>query len=168
MRKPVEQLSFPPSEGIPNNPRLPVILRHGVSTIVDDPAACEELFEGNGWGGTWRDGVFPFHHFHSNAHEVLGIVSGSATVLLGGPGGRELEITAGDVVVLPAGTGHKREDVSVGLVVVGGYPAGQENYDLRRGDPSELDEVTVNIAAVALPDRDPVDGDDGPVLGLWA
>jgi uncharacterized protein YjlB len=161
-----EQLRFEPSAGIPNNPSLPVILRHGLE-ITTGPEACEQLFTRNGWGGTWRDGIFPYHHFHSNAHEALGIVSGEATVQLGGPDGSQVRLLAGDVVVLPAGTGHKRMASSEDLLVVGAYPPGQERFDLRRGDPDELDEVTRNVASVPLPDSDPVAGADGPLLALW-
>ncbi len=164
----VAQLSFPrDSEGVPNNPTLPVLIHHGVADIVEDPAACERLFGSHGWGGNWRDGIFPFHHFHSNAHEVLGIVAGTPEVTLGGPGGERLTLHPGDVVVLPAGTGHKREDSGSGLLVVGGYPAGQENYDLRRADAAALDAMKRNIAAVALPGADPVTGPGGPLTVAW-
>ena len=162
-----EQLRFPPSGGVPNNPVLPVVLRHGITAITDDPAACEQLFESNGWGGTWRNGIFSYHHFHSDAHEALGIVSGEATVLLGGPDGTEVTLRAGDVVVLPAGTGHKRLASSDDLLVVGAYPAGQEHFDLRRAERGELDEVTRNVAAVPLPKSDPVGGEDGPLVAIW-
>ena len=158
----MELLEFETSAGIPNNPALPVVVHHDVAAIVDDPAACEQVFRSHGWGGTWRNGIFPFHHFHSNAHEALGIVRGSARVTLGGPDGETLDVRAGDVLVLPAGTGHKREDGASGLLVIGAYPPGQEDYDLRHGDPDELAEARRNIAAVALPDADPVLGaDDG-------
>ena len=158
----MELLEFDMSAGIPNNPALPVVIHHDVASIVDDPGACERLFCSHGWGGSWRNGIFPFHHFHSNAHEALGIVSGSARVTLGGPDGETLDVRAGDVLVLPAGTGHKREDGGSGLLVIGAYPPGQEDYDLRRGAPDELAEARRNIAAVALPDADPVLGaDDG-------
>jgi uncharacterized protein YjlB len=50
--------------------------------------------------------------------------------------------------------------------VAGAYPAGQ-SWDLRRGDPGEHDEVLANIAAVALPETDPVLGPDGPLVELW-
>jgi uncharacterized protein YjlB len=164
----VAQLEFPhDSEGIPNNPTLPVVIHRGVEEIIDDPAACERLFQSHGWGGNWRDGIFPFHHFHSNAHEVLGIVAGTPEVTLGGPEGERLTLHPGDVVVLPAGTGHKREDSGTRLLVIGGYPAGQENYDLRRADPVALEAMQRNIAAVALPEADPVQGPGGALTVAW-
>jgi uncharacterized protein YjlB len=97
---------------------------------------------------------------------VLGILAGRATVVLGGPGGERFEVVAGDVLVLPAGTGHCRNDSSPDLLVAGAYPHGQE-WDLRRGDPAEHDEVLANIAAVALPETDPVLGAGGPLVELW-
>ncbi len=157
----MELLRFDESEGIPNNPGLPVVIHHDVAEIVEDPAACERLFMGNGWGGTWRNGIFPYHHFHSNAHEALGIVSGSARVVLGGPAGAEVRVQPGDVIVLPAGTGHKREDGGAGLLVIGAYPPGQEHYDLRRADPEWLPQARTNVAAVRLPDTDPATGSGG-------
>ena len=43
------------------------------------------------------------------------------------------------------------------LVVVGAYPDGMA-WDVRRGDPSERDEVLANLRAVPLPASDPVTG----------
>ncbi|HUJ34865.1 MAG TPA: cupin domain-containing protein [Solirubrobacteraceae bacterium] len=117
--------------------------------------------------GAWRDGIFPFHHFHSTAHEVLGIARGTADVILGGPSGRHFALAAGDVVVLPAGTGHCNAGSSADLLVVGAYPNGMR-WDLRRGDPAERDEVLANIARVPTPDQDPVRGRDGPLVERWA
>ena len=122
-----------------------------------DPAACEALFAGNGWEGAWRDGIFSFHHFHSTAHEVLGIARGNARVSLGGPRGQTFAVRAGDVMVLPAGTGHCNAGASSDLLVVGAYPDGMK-WDIRRGDPAERDEVLANIRAVPLPRCDPVEG----------
>jgi uncharacterized protein YjlB len=128
---------------IPNS-ALPVLVYHGVETVSAGAASCEELFAGNGWGGSWRDGIFSFHHFHSTAHEVLGIAAGTANVVLGGPSGERFEIGAGDVLVLPAGTGHCNVGSSADLLVVGAYPRGQ-TWDLRRGDPAEHDEPHMNV-----------------------
>jgi hypothetical protein len=110
--------------------------------------------------------MFSFHHFHSTAHEALGIVSGHAAVVLGGPCGRRFEVRAGDLLLLPAGTGHCNAGSSGELLVVGAYPDGME-WDIRRGDPAEHDEVLANIDAVPLPQSDPVHGPDGPLRQLW-
>jgi uncharacterized protein YjlB len=159
-----EMHRFEDAGGIPNS-RLPVLVYHYVEN-AHAPRECEELFARNGWLGAWVDGIFPFHHFHSTTHEVLGIVAGSALVVLGGPSGRRFQVGRGDVLVLPAGTGHCNAGSSDDLLVVGAYPNGMR-WDLRRGDPTERDEVLANIAAVPLPDTDPVYGQDGPLTEIW-
>ena len=92
----------------------------------------DALFRANGWGGTWRDGVYDYDHFHSNAHEVLGVDSGWASIQLGGDVGKAVEVEVGDVLVLPAGTGHRRISKSEDFMVSGAYPPGQERYDTCR------------------------------------
>jgi uncharacterized protein YjlB len=162
---------FADDGAIPNNPTLPFLVYPGAVELAGaaDPAAIfEELFAANGWGGSWRDGIFTFPHYHSNAHEVLGIACGSATVRFGGSTGIVLEVRAGDVAVLPAGTGHQNLGASGDLLVVGAYPHGQEDYDLCRGGPSERPRALDNIAHVPLPDADPVYGRPGPLVEQWA
>jgi uncharacterized protein YjlB len=156
-------LRFADDGAIPNHPRFPALLYRDVQDAAAGPDACEALFERNGWEPRWRAGVFPFHHFHSTAHEALGVVSGTATVTLGGPHGQRVELRAGDVVVLPAGTGHKRETEDPDFLVVGAYPPGQD-WDLRRGDPAEHDEVMASIERVPDPASDPV---GGSLTSLW-
>jgi uncharacterized protein YjlB len=156
--------SFEAAGGFPNS-LLPVLVYHDVGD-ASAAGACDELFARNGWLGAWVDGIFSFHHFHSTAHEVLGIVDGTASVILGGPSGRRLEVARGDVLVLPAGTGHCNVGSSADFLVVGAYPNGMR-WDLRRGDPAELDEVVANIAAVPLPAADPVDGPGGTLAEIW-
>ena len=111
---------------IPNNPVLPLLVYQGAFGFTDsDPAStCEAVFESNGWGNYWRNGIYSFHHYHSTAHEVLGICRGSARAQFGGEQEVTLEIGAGDVVVIPAGVGHKRLEASSDLLVVGAYPPG--------------------------------------------
>lgn len=153
---------------IPNHPTLPLILYKGALRLnARDPAAtAEQLFTQNGWQGTWRNGIFDFHHYHSNAHEVLAICRGSATVRFGGEAGETVTVEAGDVALLPAGTGHKRLSPSEDLLVVGAYPPGQ-SPNLCRGDLRERRTALEAIEQVALPRQDPVYGSAGPLLVYW-
>src|SRR3954454_21825578 len=89
---------------IPNSP-LPVLVYHGVEAAAG-AGTCEALFGANGWGGHWRSQILYEHHFHSTAHEALGIVAGRASVMLGGPGDERFEVRAGAAPVPPAGTAH--------------------------------------------------------------
>jgi uncharacterized protein YjlB len=146
----LETWHAPPGEQIPNHPSFPVLLYRQVDGDL------RALFGVHGWGGSWVDGVFDFHHFHSTSHEVLGVLSGAATLELGGPQGRSFEVSAGDVVVLPAGTGHRRATARDGFTVTGAYPAGQEDYDLLRGAD---DAARERIARVPVPEEDPVGGE---------
>jgi uncharacterized protein YjlB len=159
---------FADDGAIPNNPTLPLLVYVGALKLSrDDPAApCEAVFAANGWGATWRNGIYPFPHYHSTAHEVLGICRGDAKVRFGGNTGMALAISAGDVVVIPAGVGHQNLGASADLLVVGAYPRGQ-SLDLCRGRADERPQALANIARVPLPDADPVYGADGPLIEHW-
>ncbi|WP_420376741.1 cupin domain-containing protein [Sinorhizobium medicae] len=129
----VEEFIFAESGGVPNNPRLPVLVYRQAIDVTENAAArIEERFRANGWCGLWRNGVFAHHHYHCGAHEVLGIAEGRARLLIGGPGGREVEVAAGDVILLPAGTGHRRGEASGDFLVIGGYPP-EQHASLRPG-----------------------------------
>ncbi|MDB5525291.1 MAG: Double-stranded beta helix protein [Rhizobium sp.] len=161
-----EAIFFERSEWVPNNPDLPVLLYKSTVLTGDDPAAAlEQRFRNNGWQGTWRNGVFSYQHYHTHAHEVLGVAAGAARLLIGGPTGREFAVSTGDCLVLPAGTGHRRLAASSDFLVVGAYPPGQ-HADIRTGEPGE--EGLRAIAAVPLPASDPVEGEDGPLRLIWA
>jgi uncharacterized protein YjlB len=151
---------------IPNS-ALPLIVRRGaVTPEADDPAATfERIFAQNGWTQSWRNGIFDYHHYHSTAHEVLGIARGRAEVRFGGEGGRTLAVAPGDVVVIPAGVGHCLVEGSRDLLVVGAYGEGRD-WDIVR-DPAAITAARERIAAVPLPRADPIDGADGPLTHLW-
>lgn len=131
-----------------------------------DPEAMEALFAANGWPPAWRASVFTYDHYHSTAHETLGVARGSARLLLGGPEGREFDAEPGDVIIIPAGVAHRRLDSSSDFLVVGCYPPGQ-NWDLLRGEAGDRPMADQNIARVPRPGSDPVGGNSGPLLTHW-
>jgi uncharacterized protein YjlB len=163
----IETQVFADDGTVPNNPTLPLVLyRCALGEGGDLAARCEALFEANGWPNPWRNGIYAQHHYHSTAHEVLGIACGSARVRLGGEHGATVELRAGDVVVIPAGVAHKREAASSDLLVIGAYPKGQRP-DICQADPATRDKAASNVARVALPACDPVTGEAAPLLDCW-
>ena len=165
----VQAIHFEDDGETPNNSRLPLLVyRDAVDLSQErDPAVpFERTFARHGWADGWRNGIYPFLHFHTTAHEVLGIARGRATVQFGGAKGQVLTVQAGDVVVLPAGTGHRRIEASGDLVVVGAYP---RNVPIDQKRPGQIDHTRAlaAIAMVPMPEMDPVEGEDGPLMRLW-
>jgi uncharacterized protein YjlB len=148
------------------NSRYPSLIYRAVLTRADLAAGFEQLFESHGWTGSWRNGLYRAHHYHSTAHEVLGVYRGNVSFRLGGPAGPLIELSAGDVAVLPAGVAHKNERQSDDFAVVGAYPTGT-SADLRYGTAGERPTTDDNIAKVPLPKGDPVAGASGALLRLW-
>jgi uncharacterized protein YjlB len=160
---------FSDAGGIPNNPRLPVVIyKRAFVGLAEDALAdtLEARWKKNGWAAAWRWGVYDFPHYHSTAHEILGVFRGQASLRLGHSSGAVLAVEAGDVVVLPAGTGHQNLGSSPDFQVVGGYPQGQ-TADLLKGKPDERPAADQRIAAVPLPVKDPLFGPTGPLVDLW-
>jgi uncharacterized protein YjlB len=169
--KPIKPLAvmFHDDGVVPNNPRLPLLYYRGavdLSGTPDPEEVIEALFAKNGWGDMWRNGIFPYVHYHSQIHEGMGIARGRAKVRFGGEKGQEFDIKEGDVVLLPAGTGHQCLWSSPDLMVIGTYPP-VGKYDLCRGSKAEHAKALGSIPKVPLPKTDPVYGDKGPVLELW-
>src|ERR1700739_4825395 len=100
----IEEHFFTDDGRVPNNPSLPLIVYRGaVRTGAGSAAVCEALFAENGWSGGWRNGIYSHHHYHSTAHEVLGITAGSVRVRLGGEGGETVALCHGGVRVTRRG-----------------------------------------------------------------
>lgn len=130
----VKKYHLPPTDLIPNSPHpllhYPGLLDH--LQIVDrSPETVHELFHSNGWQTQWifRYGPTQRAHYHSQAHEAMAVLSGTATIRFGvadtspavettgdghEEGGVEVLAKAGDVFVLPAGTAHKTFDTTPG------------------------------------------------------
>ena len=166
----IEVVTFPLRDDgtIPNNGRLPLLYYRQVIQPPPEVTAeaFEELLAENGWGHSWRNGVYSFHHYHATAHEVLGIYSGTATLQFGGENGIKQEVGAGDAVVIPAGVAHKNLGSSFRFGVVGAYPWGQQ-MDMCYGKKGERPSADENIARVPLPPMDPFCGEGGPLIEIW-
>jgi len=152
----------------PNNPTLPLIVYKGVAKIdgKESLIALESRLRNHNWRGIWRNGVFPYHHYHSNAHELLVVYDGKATIQFGGDQGIKLEVEKGDAILLPAGTAHKKLGSNKAFMVLGAYPNGG-SYDINYGKSSERPRADEKIKNVPLPGWDPFYGSEGPMHEHW-
>lgn len=150
-----KSVQFPDDGTFPNS-RLPVLIYRQV--LPPDLGEIEKLLRSNCWTNSWRNGVYPFPHYHSTSHEVLAIYRGTANLQLGGPkAGKAFEVLAGDFVVIPAGVAHQKLTSSEDFAVVGAYPDGRK-WDLLRGNAGERPLADENIARVPLPRLHPLFG----------
>ncbi len=169
--KPIEPAAFLFADdgSVPNNPRLPFLVYRGAIDLAGTPNPedmIEKTFHKNGWGEMWRNGIFPYVHYHSMIHEGLAIARGRAKVRFGGSKGEEIDVVPGDIAILPAGTGHQCLWASPDLLVIGAYPK-SGRYDLCRGSKAEREKALQSIPKVPLPNSDPVFGEAGPLMRLW-
>lgn len=151
---------------MPNNDRLPLLLYRAVRSgngLTSSGLAeqLEKLIAAHGWQPGWRNGVYPFHHYHSTAHEVLACSRGEARVIFGGEGGKEITIRAGDIALLPCGTGHCRASASNDFLVSGAYALGQD-WDLLRAAPDA--KVMARMQSLPFPEKDPL---GHPISKYW-
>jgi uncharacterized protein YjlB len=156
----IRKIYFEKAADVPNS-TLPVLLYRSVLPLhtAGKAHAFRERFKSAGWTGIWADTIYDYTHFHSNAHEVLGIAEGKVTLCLGGEEGSLFRLKAGDMLVLPAGVGHRRQGGDDGLKVIGAYPRGQSHYDMKRHGRA--------IPRVRFPSADPFYGTDGPLIKEW-
>jgi len=158
-----------PDDGVFPNSRFAALVYTQVLTGAprELAAAFEALFGKHGWGGaSWRNGLYGVHHYHSTAHEVLGIFAGHIRLQLGGDKGAEVNVNAGDVIVIPAGVAHKNVASSNDYRVVGAYPDGT-SPDLNYGRAGDRPAADRNIARVPMPSADPVQGARGTLVAHW-
>ena len=154
-------------DGVVPNSKFPLLVYHNAFTARGDKGAewLENKFLSNNWSNSWRNGIFDFQHYHSITHEVLGIYSGEALVLLGGDKGKQVTVKPGDIIIIPAGVGHKNLG-SENLGVVGAYPNGMP-VDIIRAQPGDRPKTDENIAAVPFPATDPLYGEKEGIVKTW-
>ena len=162
---------IPSFDRIPNTSiqKKPLLIYHSVFQPSVSASAIENHLSSVGVvSPQWRFTMFSQSHFHSTAHEVLCVASGKAKLCFGGennPQRVEPMVEKGDVMVVPAGVAHRLlEDIDGGFNMVGSYQAGK-SWDMCFGREGEEDRVK-EIGALRWFERDPIYGDQGPVLGL--
>jgi len=165
----IRRLGLKRNLNFPNN-RLSVLIYQKALKLPNIRAKsaniAQRIFLKNGWSNSWRNGIYDFHHFHSNTHECMAICMGSAHVILGGPNGRKIKLKQGDVIVLPAGVGHRCVYASPDFLCVGAYPQGKE-YDMNSGDNADVKKIITKINKVPLPRKDPIFGTEGFLKMYW-
>ncbi|THB72784.1 MAG: hypothetical protein D6B25_16140 [Desulfobulbaceae bacterium] len=158
---------FAASGNFPNNGKLPLLVYHNVFVGNEiTPEAFENRFNSSHWPSAWRNGLFSYHHFHSTAHEALGIYSGQVQICFGGPGGTILKGRPGDAIIIPAGVSHCCVDQSTDLAIVGAYPAGTRP-NMCSGTEKDYPRVSREIDLVPLPAADPLFGRNGILFDHW-
>lgn len=128
--------------------------------------ALQTIFYKNNWKNAWSNGIYSFHHYHSNTHECMAVASGKASVIIGGPGGRRFLLQSGDVIIIPAGVAHRCTKASEDFLCVGAYPSGKE-YDTNTGTKEEYAAAVPMIKKLATPAKDPVLGKEGFLKTFW-
>jgi uncharacterized protein YjlB len=165
----IQPVSLKKNKFFPNN-ELPVLIyRQAIEVPKQKNAAAgiiQQIFIKNKWSNSWRNGIYNFHHYHSNTHEVLGICSGKASVILGGPGKRSIAVNPGDVMIIPAGVAHKCVRASEDFLCVGGYPGGSD-FDIHHGTEEEFEQAVARIKKLSVPSKDPVFGNEGFIKAYW-
>jgi len=154
---------FEAGANIPNS-TLPLLLYKNIPAKGDPAVFFAETFRDNNWTNSWQNGIYNYHHFHSNTHEVLAVCKGNALLHLGGPAGKMIEVSENDVIVIPAGVGHKCVQHSSAFMVTGAYPFGAEPDICRQGYDHT---ILKHIAAVHIPDTDPLYGKGRGVPVMW-
>ena len=153
-----EQITLESTTKFPNS-KLPVLLYRNVLELPSFFRALfiKKLFKSNGWSNSWKSGIYTYHHYHSNTHEVLGVYKGKTTLLLGGKKGVKIKISKGDVIIIPVGVAHKNLGKETQIKCVGAYPYGKD-YDMNYGKKKERPKTDENIKKVKVPRKDPVFG----------
>lgn len=104
MERETQTYFFPDDGRIPNHPDFPLVV---YQNALKDTGLAERIVTRHGWSNSWSGSVFPYHHYHSNTHEVLIALRGEAVIQFGGEKGAAIPFKSGDAVVIPAGVDIK-------------------------------------------------------------
>ncbi|EKV06175.1 hypothetical protein PDIG_79530 [Penicillium digitatum PHI26] len=117
----------------------------------------------------WRYSMYSQNHFHSTTQEMLGVVSGTARLCVGGeenPKRFEPTVQRGDLIIMPTRVSHQLlEDLhgdQAEFEMVGAYPHGKQ-WDLCYGTPEEKVQAQ-RIKDVVCFRQGPFYGADGSAL----
>ena len=162
-------LMFADDGSIPNNPLLPFLVYRGaidLSGTPDPEQVIEKTFARHGWGDMWRNGIYPYVHYHSRIHEALGIARGRARVRFGGAAGDRAR--AGGGRRRGAARRH-RPPVPVGRARALRHRRLSEERQIRplprqQGRARRRADQHPHGAAAGY---GPVHGQDGPLTRLW-
>ena len=140
----------------PNHPHHPVIIARSAFDGTTQQAQ-DRITHQQKWTSPWIWGIFPYHHYHSTAWELLLGVEGHATIQLGGPDGPELLVQKGDLLLIPPGVAHKQLHATHDFALLGSYPTSGGSgsvVDTLRGAPT--DQQRANIQACLAPASEPI------------
>lgn len=162
----IEKFYFEGNGRVPNS-RLPLLIYRNV--IKWPVVEMEAIMRQNRWMPSWHAhlGMWPRHHFHSEAHEFICVTRGSHAGKFGGHDGQHASLNQGDVVVIPAGVGHCGFELSDDLNLTGGFNEGFGVVDFRMGFPEEYADVSRRAREIPLVDFDPFFGVNGPLVQIW-
>ena len=155
-----------PHKNFPGNPRFPLLIYKQVFSITYSAEEIQSWLKKNDWGSSWIDSIYDFHHYHSNTHEVLAIISGDCLVQFGGEKGPHYTVNSGDIVIIPAGIAHKSIEKSDNFRCIGAYPF-DVGYDMKYGKKEEYADAIKAIKNVDLPAKDPIFGEMGLIFDYW-
>ncbi len=75
----IKTLTFKKNNFFPNS-ALPVLICQKAIELPKQKHVAgdmlQTIFTKNKWGNSWGNGIYDFHHYHSNTHECMGIAAG--------------------------------------------------------------------------------------------
>jgi uncharacterized protein YjlB len=146
---------------VPNHPKWPLVVYRGAVRFPKafDPAAVlEDLFESNGWGDAWRDGIYDYVHYLPASRSRS---AGRGKVQFSGRRGRSLVVKAGDVASCQPAR-------AINAFRQQGFPCDRRVSSAPANGPTTSYERAVkSIPKVGRPRKDPVYGIGGSLLRTW-